>query len=84
MSQVRLTQAVFFFHKETRQFAAGRRQADFVVSMCLERFFSESSQEFRLRRCFFALVLVWFSYASGSLRGNYVFHCVRSEDPLRL
>ena len=54
MSQVRLTQAAFFFHRETRQFAAGRRQADFVVSMCLERFFSESSREFRLRRLFFS------------------------------
>ena len=86
MSRLCLTQtALFFFRKATRQFAAGRRQADSIVSMWLERFFSESFQEFRLRRCFFfALVLVWFSYASGSLRGNYVFHCVRSEDPLRL
>ena len=54
-----------FFHKATRQFAAGRRQADSIVSMWLERFFSESSQQFRLRRVFVSpglgmvLVRVW-------------------------
>ena len=44
----------YFFHKATRQFAAGRRQADSIVSMWLERFFSKSSREFRLRRVFFS------------------------------